>query len=389
MNKVSTLFFVLIICGACSCSNNGNHVYDNLEKQLKYAVRQAENENDGGLVSPRTISDGKLKMVAASDWTSGFFPGILWYMYESSGDDYWKKKAASFTTLLENEKWNDKTHDMGFKMYCSYGNGYRLTHNPEYKEILIQSAKTLSSRFNSKVGCIKSWDSNKWKYPVIIDNMMNLELLFWASKETGNPYYKEIAIKHAQTTIKNHFRDDNSSFHVVDYDPETGEVIQKNTHQGYADGSAWARGQAWGLYGFTMAYRETNIKAFLEQAEKIAGFVINHPNLPDDKIPYWDFDAPGIPNEPRDVSAATIIASALYELSNYSNNGDKYINTADQIMRSLESEKYLAKEGKNSGFLLMHSVSSKPGNSEVDVPIVYSDYYYIESLLRKSKLTVH
>ena len=391
--KIVIFLFLLTVSGIYSCSEKtkwlNENTYATLSNQLKYAIEAAENKEGDRFVSPRTIEAGRVKMVAASDWTSGFFPGILWYMYENSGDDFWKEKASKFTSFLENEKWNNRTHDMGFKMFCSYGNGYRLTHNPEYRQILIQSAKTLATRFNSKIGCIRSWDHNKskWQFPVIIDNMMNLELLFWASKETGNSYYKEIAIKHAQTTMKNHFRSDNSSFHVVDYNIETGKVIQKNTHQGYSDESAWARGQAWGLYGFTMAYRETKMKEFLLQANKIAAFIINHPNLPNDKIPYWDFDAPGIPNEPRDASAAAIIASALYELSDYSTENNNYRKVADEIMSTLETPEFLAKSGTNNGFFLKNATGSKPQNSEVDVPLIYADYYFIEALIRQAKFT--
>jgi rhamnogalacturonyl hydrolase YesR len=337
------------------------------------------------LVSPRTLDSLQLKLVTSKDWTSGFFPGELWFLYEATGKKEWKEAAEKYTVNIEREKTNGGTHDMGFKIYCSFGQGYRLTKDAHYKEVIIQSAKTLSTRFNPVAGVIKSWDNKKWDYPVIIDNMMNLELLFAATKLTGDSSFYKIAFSHAATTMKNHFRSDYSSYHVVNYDTTTGKVIQRVTHQGYADESAWARGQAWGLYGFTMCYRETKNKAFLDQAEHIAAFIMKHPNLPNDKVPYWDFNAPNIPNEPRDASAAAVIASGLYELSLYSKSGKLYKNAADKIVESLTNY-YRAPVGDAKGFILLHSTGSKPSNSEVDVPLSYADYYYLEALLRMKKI---
>ncbi len=339
-------------------------------------------------VSPRTLSPtGALQLVPARDWTSGFFPGELWYLYEYTHDPEWMKQARLYTAKLENEKFNAGTHDMGFKIYCSFGNGYRLTNDPAYREVIIQAAQTLIKRYKPAAGIIRSWDHHKdvWQCPVIIDNMMNLELLFAATKLTGDKTFADIAVKHAQTTMKNHFRPDMSSYHVVDYDTLTGKVIKKNTHQGYSHESAWARGQAWALYGYTMCYRETRDKAFLEQAEKVAAFMLQHPRLPADLIPYWDFDAPKIPDEPRDVSAATVMASALYELATFSKQGAMYRAKADRIVDNL-AKNYVSPEGGSQGFILLHSTGSKPANSEVDVPLSYADYYYLEALLRKQKL---
>ncbi|MFT3827169.1 MAG: glycoside hydrolase family 88 protein [Chitinophagaceae bacterium] len=344
-------------------------------------VRAAKPE----LVSPRTLENGNLKVVAAKDWTSGFFPGVLWMLNEYTHKKSWEDSARRYTALLENEKFNGGTHDMGFKIYCSYGTGYNLTRDEQYKAVIIQSAKTLSTRFNPVVGCIRSWDHSrdKWGYPVIIDNMMNLELLFAATRFTGDSSFYKIAVTHANTTMKNHFRSDYSSYHVVDYDTVTGNVVKKNTHQGYAHESSWARGQGWALYGYTMCYRETKDPKYLQQAEHVAAFILGHPNMPADLVPYWDFNAPGIPNEPRDASAAAVIASGLYELSTYSKaNAKKYRNTADKIVKSL-TEKYRSPIGENKGFILLHSTGSKPANSEVDVPLNYADYYYLEALLRK------
>ena len=338
------------------------------------------------LVSPKTLDKGVLKLVPARDWTSGFFPGSLWFLYEYTGEQEWKTAAEQYTANIENEKTNGGTHDMGFKIYCSFGNGYRLAPTPHYKEVIIQSAKTLATRFNATAGVIKSWDNRtKWKYPVIIDNMMNLELLFAASKLTGDLSFYKIAVQHANTTMKNHYRADNSSWHVVDYDTATGKVIQKTTHQGYADESAWSRGQAWGLYGYTMCYRFTKDKKYLQHAEKIAAYLLHHANMPKDLVPYWDYNAPAIPNEERDASAAAIMASGLYELSIYSKNALLYKASADKIIASLTTS-YRSPVGDNKGFLLLHSVGSKPGKSDVDEPLDYADYYYLEALLRSKKL---
>ena len=361
-----------------------------IEKQTEVLVASVDNADskDGAgqsLVSPRSIEkDGKLKMVRSKDWCSGFFPGCLWYIYEQTNHDKWKKLAEKYTSKIADQQWNGGTHDMGFKMYCSYGNGYRLTKDAGYRDILIQSAKTLITRFNPKVGCIRSWDHNadKWDFPVIIDNMMNLELLYWASKETGDPTYANIANSHAETTMAHHFREDNSSYHVIDFNPETGEVENRHTHQGYSHQSAWSRGQAWGLYGYTMAYRETRNKAFLDQAIRIASYLLDHPNMPADLVPYWDFDAPAIPDEPRDVSAAAIMASALLELKDFVPDHEKlYREKAMTILNNL-SKTYLSEPGSNYGFLLDHSTGSKAHESEVDVPLIYADYYYLEALTR-------
>ena len=358
------------------------------EDNLNFAVKQYSQmliNLDTAKRFPRTVNeDGTLNLVSSNDWTSGFFPGGLWYLYEFTKNKVWEKNAELYTGRLSKEQYNTKTHDVGFIINDSYGNGYRLIDTKEYKEVIIQAAKSLSKRFRPVVGCIQSWGSNsKWECPVIIDNMMNLELLFNATKLSGDSGFYKIAVTHANTTMKNHFRPDYSSYHVVNYDTLTGKVLAKNTHQGYSDESAWARGQAWGLYGFTMSYRETKDKAYLEQAEHIADFILKNRNLPKDFIPYWDFDAPNIPNEPRDASAAAIICSALYELSTYTKDeGNKYKEAADKILRSLSSPEYRAEINGNNYFILKHCVGNKPANSEIDVPLIYADYYFIEASLR-------
>lgn len=392
---------------ACTPQPATNLIEDNMEfaqQQLRFAFDEIDyaivNESPesrakrekngwGELTNPRNSEpDGTLNLVPSKDWTSGFFPGELWFLYEYTQNNFWKKKAQQHTDILEKEKMNGSTHDMGFKVYCSFGNGYRLTQDKHYKEVLLQSARTLATRFKPAAGIIRSWDHStaKWVCPVIIDNMMNLELLFWATKESKDSTFYRIAVDHAKTTMKHHFRPDFSSYHVIDYDTITGQVLKKNTHQGFADESAWSRGQAWALYGYTMCYRETRLPEFLEQAQNIEKYLFTHPNMPEDLIPYWDFDAPGIPDEPRDVSAATVIASALYELSLYDpEKGERYRSNADKIIENL-TKHYRATLKKDNGFLLLHSTGTKPTNTEVDVPIVYADYYFIEALMRKNKL---
>ena len=392
---------------ACTPQPATNLIEDNMEfaqQQLRFAFDEIDyaivNESPesrakrekngwGELTNPRNSEpDGTLNLVPSKDWTSGFFPGELWFLYEYTQNNFWKKKAQQHTDILEKEKMNGSTHDMGFKVYCSFGNGYRLTQDEHYKEVLLQSARTLATRFKPAAGIIRSWDHStaKWVCPVIIDNMMNLELLFWATKESKDSTFYRIAVDHAKTTMKHHFRPDFSSYHVIDYDTITGQVLKKNTHQGFADESAWSRGQAWALYGYTMCYRETRLPEFLEQAQNIEKYLFTHPNMPEDLIPYWDFDAPGIPDEPRDVSAATVIASALYELSLYDpEKGERYRSNADKIIENL-TKHYRATLKKDNGFLLLHSTGTKPTNTEVDVPIVYADYYFMEALMRKNKL---
>ena len=388
-----TLAILLMLFTACYSGIKNDAVPVVLIKsQLKllasniHEAKAATTKKD--LVTVRSLNnDGSLILIPAKDWCSGFYPGTLWLGSTLTGDKELQQLAVEYTLPLEQEKFNGKTHDMGFKMMSSFGQGYRITKDSVYRNILIQSAKTLAKRFNEKVGALRSWDHNKdkWDYPVIIDNMMNLELLFWASKQTGDQQYYDIAVKHAETTLANHFRADNSSWHVVDYDTITGNVLKKTTHQGFSDSSAWARGQAWALYGYTMCYRETGIIRFLYQAEKIADFILNHPNLPTDKIPYWDFDAPASPKRPRDVSAAAITASALYELGQFSPpKKDFYIQSAETILKNLTND-YASKSGQNKGFLLGHSTGSFPQNIEVDVPIDYADYFYVEALIRQDK----
>lgn len=330
----------------------------------------------------------KIVTSGSEPWVGGFYPGALLYLYEFTKDTSLYNEALLKMKVLEKQKHNKTTHDLGFMMYCSFGNAYRFQPESHYKEVLITSAKSLATRFNAKVGCIRSWDSEPSKFMVIIDNMVNLELLFAATRLTGDSSFYKIAVSHANTTMKNHFRQDYSSYHLVIYDPKTGDVIKKQTVQGAFDSSAWARGQAWGLYGYTVCYRETKDKKYLNQANHIAQFILHHPNLPKDKIPYWDFDAPGIPGAPRDASAGAVICSALLELAQYvpKRTGKEYLKAAEQMLKSLTSSAYSAAIGENGGFILKHGVGNYPRKADVDVPLIYADYYFVEALTRYRNL---
>ncbi|WP_298314004.1 glycoside hydrolase family 88 protein [uncultured Aquimarina sp.] len=388
------VFLVILLVFFIGCKNTSSDNKEELiiqqDSVIKYADRfyyLLEYPLDS-LAFPRSADEnGSIKKVPSKDWTSGFFAGSLWLIYKITGDEKYSDKAKKWTAFIEKEKNNDKTHDMGFKVFCSFGNGYKITNDESYKSIILESAQTLSTRYNSTVGSIRSWDFNKeeWQFPVIIDNMMNLELLFEASNYSEDSKYYEIAEQHAKTTLKNHFRNNNSSYHVVDYDTITGNIRSKVTHQGFGNESSWARGQAWGLYGFTMAYRYTKNVEFLEQSKKIAGFLMNHINLPEDAIPYWDFDAPNIPSEPRDASAAAVIASGLIEL--YEHTGDKkYLDFSDRIMSNLSSIKYVIQNESNIPFILNHSTGNWPKNDEINGPISYADYYFLEATLRRTSI---
>jgi hypothetical protein len=383
---ISALFF------QPAFSQTGKRVVPDIERELSKAQQQyhtLKDKLDGQNSFPKTYSaeTDKLETSTSRWWCSGFYPGSLLYLYEETKDTILYKEALRMLDILEKEQNNTSTHDLGFMMYCSFGNAYRLHPSESYEKILVQSAKSLCTRFDPKVGCIRSWNSAPEDFLVIIDNMMNLELLFWATEVTGDSTYCKIASTHADNTIKNHFRADGSSYHVVNYNPQTGEVKQKKTAQGFADESAWARGQSWGLYGYTLAYRFTKNEKYLQQAIAIADFILNNPNLPTDKIPYWDFNDPDIPAAKRDASAGAIACSALLELYKYvdKEKSVKYYDAALTMLQAL-SRDYQAKAGTNGGFILEHSVGHLKQNSEVDVPLSYADYYYIEALKRLKEI---
>jgi len=381
-----TVFALLLVNAVFAQKVNVKKAMDAALLQTAILVKNVDSARivKPNLVSPRTVEKGQFKMVISRDWTSGFFPAQLWLYYQYTNDKKWLDLAKKYTEDVKVEQFNKGTHDLGFMIYCPFGNGYKLTKDESYKEVIIQAAKSLSTRFNAKAGVIKSWDHNtdKWKFPVIIDNMMNLELLFEATKFTGDSSFYKIAVSHADQTMANHYRPDFSSYHVIDYDTVSGNVRNKLTAQGYANESSWARGQAWGLYGYTLCYRYTKNAAYLAQADAIANYILSSKITPADGIPYWDYNDPQIPNVSRDASAAAITASALYELAKFSKtNAKKYKAAADKIVVSL-STKYTSAIGANYGFLLEHSTGHRPAKSEIDVPINYADYYYIESLIR-------
>ncbi len=385
-----TLGLLLIVAAACSSPKK--ELYSMIDKAFADAVERYVALADSMLVAdpgrlPHSLKeDGSMTSVKPSGWTSGFFPGTLWYMYEYLNDERVKSRAETFTAYLEDQQHNTGTHDIGFMMYCSYGNSERLFPDDTKKQILINSADALCSRYSPVTGCIKSWDHKGdmgWHFPVIIDNMMNLELLLWAWKQTGDSKYLDVATSHARTTAKNHFREDYSSFHVVNYDPQTGAVLSQGTFQGLSDDSSWSRGQGWGLYGYTVMYRFTQDKFYLEQAQNIARYIMSYHPAPEDKVFLWDYKAPA--DAPRDASAAALCASALLELRGLTDDvrlADDVYSFAVDILRSLSSEAYTAASGTNGNFVLKHSVTSFPAGKEIDKPLCYADYYYFEALLR-------
>ena len=393
--KKSLLFILVSLLALLSVRCVG----DLVTEDTKFADRQLrvllEACDAGDTVRvPASFIDSTVTFVPITDWVSGFFAGSLWYMYELTGDSFWELHARAHTERVDSIKHLTWHHDVRFMIGDSFGNGYRLTGDPAYREVMLEAARSLSTRFRPVAGILQSWNADTgwqhergWKCPVIVDNMMNLEILFKATQESGDSTFYRMAVSHADKTLENHFREDASSFHVVDYDPETGEIRGKYTAQGCDDSSAWARGQSWGLYGFTMAYEYTRDERYLAQAERIAQFLLQHPHLPADKVPYWDYDAPGIPDTYRDVSSAAIMAAALYRLAGLTGAKTEYKNTADKILQSLSSPAYRAELGSNGGFLLKHSVGHLPAGGYVDVPLTYADYYYLEALLRKKSLT--
>lgn len=378
----------------CSCSS---HPHFDVASSLNYCEEQTQKSlavlNDTTLMPRNILSSEEQKQwncTSIYDWTSGFWPGILWYVYEYTRDDEIKKQAERYSSALfpvVDRKADN--HDLGFMMFCSSGNAYRLTGEQKYKEILLRSADSLATLFDKRVGTIHSWPGMRkqkgWPHNTIIDNMLNLELLFWASKNGGGKDLYNIAYSHALVTSRNQFREDYSTCHVVVYDTIGGKRISQLTHQGYADKSMWARGQAWAIYGFTMCYRETGEPSFLEVAQKAADIYLKR--LPEDYIPYWDFDVPNLLNEPRDASAAAVVASGLLELSSYVKDkakADAYFNSAVKMIKALSSPAY--RGGQTNNAFLLHSTGHKPGGTEIDASIIYADYYYIEALIRLNKI---
>lgn len=358
-----------------------------VEKDMEFLSSQLERDSslikEHVRVIPREDLN-KRRVCTIYDWTSGFFPGSLWYAYELTSDEEMKKQAVAYTNMLAPLRVVSNTHDLGFMVYCSFGNAERLLPNDTIPALIVETADNLISRFDEKIGTIRSWDFGEWNYPVIIDNMMNLDLLFYASKVTGADKYKEVARIHSNNTMKYHYRDDMSSYHVVSYNND-GTVESQGTYQGKNDDSAWARGQAWGVYGYTRSFIELGDSTYLDFAVKIADYIMASVKT-EDLIPYWDYDAPATKDTPRDASAAAVTAAAMFELSTLVPDGDKYFKYGETILKNLSSENYLAKKGENNGYILMHSTGSLPHGSEVDTPINYADYYYMESLQRYMKM---
>jgi unsaturated chondroitin disaccharide hydrolase len=395
MKKIILGLTVLLFCG---CSTNHDDKSFDVDKALKYCSGQTnrtlkELEPIDYTMMPRNIMDSlntwSCRKASKEEWTSGFWPGVLWYDYEATKDPRIKTEAEKFTASLGFlSKTPAYDHDLGFLVYSSYGNGYRLTRNPVYKKIILDTADTLATLFNPKVGTILSWPrevkARNWPHNTIMDNMINLEMLFWASKNGGGKRLYDIAVSHANKTMKCQFRPDYSSYHVAVYDTVTGNLIKGVTHQGYADNSMWARGQAWAIYGFTVCYRETKNPEYLIFVQKVTDIYLK--GLPIDYVPYWDFSAPGIPNAPRDASAACVVASALLELSTYLDNekATEYKDAAIKMLKSLSSQAY--QSGATKPSFLLHSTGHWPNGSEIDASIIYADYYYIEALLRLKRM---
>ena len=402
MKRVSSAFYlVLASVLLLSCNqdktvsdtpDNSQLLSDNIEFALAQMGKQIEIiEASDEVLNPVTVRpDGSVYYCGYRDWRSGFFPGAVWYLYDLSNDPSLKEKAIKYTEAIEEAQFLTSHHDIGFIIGSSFGNGLRLTNNEAYKDIIVQAAKSLTTRFREQPGVIQSWDSDRgwqgergWECPVILDNMMNLELLFDATEYSGDSLFYNIAVSHADRTLEEHFREDGSTFHVIDYDLEDGSVRNRHTAQGYSHESAWSRGQAWAIYGYAMCYRETGYQRYLDQAIKAFEFLRDHPDMPEDLIAYWDMDAPDIPNALRDASAAAIIASALYEMSTFPvADAASYKEYADKMMASLSSDAYRAELGTNGNFILMHSVGSIPHDNEIDTPLNYADYYFLEALKR-------
>lgn len=392
--RKAIFFITSLLCLACqnqeSMEELTARVFERAAAQMELMDKNLDSaavSNPGVAIYPRSINkEGALWTSNYKWWCSGFYPGSMWYVYEYTGDEKIKELALKYQAGLEPLRFRKDDHDIGFQLMCSYGNCLRLTEDQTCVPVLIDGANSLASRFDPEVGCTRSWSFGKWSFPVIVDNMMNMELLLKAAELGGSDSLKNVALAHARTTMKNHFRDDKSCFHLVDYNPETGEVAGKQTVQGLADDSAWARGQAWGLYGFTMVYRFCKEQDILDHAIAIAEYLL--PRLPEDGVPFWDYDSAEIPNDVRDASAAAIMASGLIELSQYvdAEKAERYLATAEKMLRTLASEEYLCAKGEDYGFLLKHSTGNKNTDSEVDVPLTYADYYFLEALIRWSRL---
>lgn len=392
------MIFGLAICSLIACQKQNTEF--SAEKDLQYCASQVnralENLDEGKgtydfTMEPRNILEGELvwncRKASPAEWCSGFWSGILWMDYSYTQDEHVRKAAEGYTealSIVTKEPVFD--HDIGFLILNSYGKGYEQTHNPAYKQVMLAAADSLATLFNPTVGTILSWPRHVKDFGghnTIMDNMINLELLYWASENGGDKRLRDIATSHAETTMRHHFRDDGGCYHVAVYDTLDGHFIKGVTHQGYADSSLWSRGQSWAIYGYTMVYRYIKEQRFLDHAQKVTDLYLKRlKETSDDWVPIWDMDDPRGKEAPKDASAACVVASALLELCKYvdSEKSATYRSAAENMLRDLSTDKYQSR-GRNEAFL-MHSTGHHPAGCEIDASIIYADYYYLEALLR-------
>ncbi len=397
---VTTLLVCVVLTVSCSGKDNGNNtktpkpptmelairtdkVFDLAAEKLTKTVESIQDSNR----FPRYIEeDGTWATTDSHAWSSGFFAGCLWIMFEYTGDEIWKKHAVKWTESMEREKHNRDNHNNGFMMMPGFGNGYRLTGNEHYREVLIESARSLASRYSDKVGCIKANEMKQWKYPVMVDTMVNIELLFWAAKNGGDPSWHDMAVAHATNTMRYHVREDGSTVQIVDCDPETGDVLGHYTLCGLSGDSAWSRGQGQALYGFAVAYRETGNPEFLETAQRLADYFIE--KLADDPVPDWDNKVPNFPDTIRDSSAGSIASVGLFELQKLvkdQGNAQRYRMAATDIFVTLVINNYLT-IASNSYGLIKHATWKKPTDPQADTSLIWGDYNFLEALVLYDKI---
>ena len=383
----AALIVSVMVVAACSTGDDDDRVgglpVDELFEFAGERLERSVEQVGSGDRFPRfTDESGQWVCTESGAWSSGFFAGCLWFMYERTGDDAWRVRAEVWTAGMEREQFTTSDHNNGFKMMSSFGNGYRLTGIKHYREVLIQSARSLASRFSSAVGMIRSNDMPQWQYPVLIDTMVNIELLFWAAEHGGDPNWTRMAEMHAVNSIKNHIRGDGGTIQVVDHDPETGAVIGHDTLCGLSGDTMWSRGQGQAIYGFATAYRYTGNELLLDAARRVADVFIAA--LPPDNVPYWDRDDPAIPDTSRDASAAAVAAAGLLDLADLvpdGESGDLYRRTATDMLRALGSDAYRAADDGGVG-IIGHATWKKPTDPQADTSLIWGDYNFLQALLR-------
>jgi len=340
---------------------------------------------------PTEAKGDKWVLIPPYEWTSGFYPGALWYMYEYARAtnppeaEAWRARAQRWTAGLKQEQFNRGTHDLGFMMFDSFGNGYRITKNAEYQKVLLQSAKSLAARYRPVTRMIRSQGNmeDMDRYTVIIDNMMNLELLMWASENGGGTELRQIAISHADRALKEFFRPDGSTYHVVELNPNTGDVQRKYTAQGMADESCWSRGQTWAIYGFGYMYEVTKDQRYLDAAVKAAEYYLAH--LPADNVPPSDFNSGLDGLEFKDSSAACVASSALFRLSRLVPDAarkDKYSQAAVAALRAVTEPPYFSEGDDKAGMILYsaRNFHASPNHRLTNTSLIWSDYYLLEAI---------